>query len=60
MMEHGVAVGHADPPGKYREVDTQQDMDLARPCGGPEVAARPLPLFPASTLGSMPRPADSA
>ena len=30
MIEHGVAFGHADTPGNYREIDTQQDMDLAQ------------------------------
>jgi len=30
MIEHGVAFGHADTAGKYREIDTQQDMDLAQ------------------------------
>ncbi len=30
MIEQGVAIGHADTPGKYREIDTQQDMDLAQ------------------------------
>lgn len=30
MIEHGIAFGHADTPGKYREIDTQQDMDLAQ------------------------------
>ena len=30
MIEQGVAFGHADTHGKYREIDTQQDMDLAQ------------------------------
>ena len=30
MIEHGIAFGHADTPGKYREIDTQEDMDLAQ------------------------------
>lgn len=30
MIEHGMAFGHADTPGNYREIDTQQDMDLAQ------------------------------
>jgi choline kinase len=30
MIEHGVGFGHADTPGNYREIDTQQDMDLAQ------------------------------
>ncbi len=30
MIEQGVALGHADTPGLYREIDTQQDMDLAQ------------------------------
>ena len=30
MIEHGVDFGHADTPGNYREIDTQQDMDLAQ------------------------------
>jgi choline kinase len=30
MIEAGVPMGHADTPGHYMEVDTQQDFDLAR------------------------------
>ena len=30
MIEHGIAFGHVDTPGKYREIDTQEDMDLAQ------------------------------
>jgi len=30
MIEHGMDFGHADTPGHYREIDTQQDMDLAQ------------------------------
>jgi L-glutamine-phosphate cytidylyltransferase len=30
MIEAGVAMGHADTPGRYLEVDTQEDYDLAR------------------------------
>jgi len=30
MIETGVKMGHADTPGNYMEVDTQQDFDLAR------------------------------
>jgi choline kinase len=30
MIEHGMEFGHADTPGHYREIDTQQDMDLAQ------------------------------
>ena len=30
MIEHGIAFGHADTPGNYREIDTQEDMDLAQ------------------------------
>jgi choline kinase len=30
MIEHGIEFGHADTPGHYREIDTQQDMDLAQ------------------------------
>lgn len=30
MIEQGVAFGHVDTPGRYREIDTQQDMDLAQ------------------------------
>jgi L-glutamine-phosphate cytidylyltransferase len=30
MIEAGVPFGHADTPGEYMEVDTQEDFDLAR------------------------------
>ncbi len=30
MIEQGVVFGHADTPGNYREIDTQEDMDLAQ------------------------------
>jgi L-glutamine-phosphate cytidylyltransferase len=30
MIEAGVPMGHADTPGNYMEVDTQEDFDLAR------------------------------
>ena len=30
MIEAGVAIHHADTPGNYMEVDTQEDFDLAR------------------------------
>lgn len=30
MIEAGVAMGHADTPGNYAEVDTQEDFGLAR------------------------------
>jgi choline kinase len=30
MIEQGIPFGHADTPGKYREIDTQEDMDLAQ------------------------------
>lgn len=30
MIEHGVTLAHADTPGHYLEVDTQEDFDLAR------------------------------
>lgn len=30
MIEQGIAFGHADTPGKYREIDTQEDMNLAQ------------------------------
>ena len=30
MIEAGVKMTHADTPGNYMEVDTQQDFDLAR------------------------------
>ena len=30
MIEAGVKIAHADTPGNYMEVDTQQDFDLAR------------------------------
>ena len=30
MIEQGVEFGHADTHGKYREIDTQEDMELAQ------------------------------
>ena len=30
MIEAGVAIGHADTAGRYMEVDTQEDFELAR------------------------------
>jgi choline kinase len=30
MIEQGHAFGHVDTPGKYREIDTQEDMNLAQ------------------------------
>ena len=30
MIEHGVAFGHQDTPGDYREIDTLEDLDLAQ------------------------------
>ena len=30
MIEQGIEFGHADTHGNYREIDTQQDMDLAQ------------------------------
>jgi len=30
MIEQGIPFGHADTPGKYREIDTQEDMNLAQ------------------------------
>lgn len=30
MIEHGVHFGHADTHGNYREIDTQEDLDLAQ------------------------------
>jgi hypothetical protein len=30
MIEQGVALGHADTHGQYREIDTQEDLDLAQ------------------------------
>ena len=30
MIEQGVRFGHADTHGRYREIDTQEDMDLAQ------------------------------
>ena len=40
MIEQGVEFGHADTHGNYREIDTQQDMDLAQKGWSPEVSAR--------------------
>ena len=30
LIEQGVEFGHADTHGKYREIDTQEDMELAQ------------------------------
>ena len=30
MIEQGIEFGHADTHGRYREIDTQEDMDLAQ------------------------------
>ena len=30
MIEQGVEFGHADTHGRYREIDTQEDLDLAQ------------------------------
>lgn len=30
MIEHGVRMAHADTPGEYMEVDTQEDFELAQ------------------------------
>ena len=30
MIEQGIPFGHADTPGNYREIDTQEDMNLAQ------------------------------
>ena len=30
MIESGVKMAHADTPGNYMEVDTQQDFELAQ------------------------------
>ncbi|HUA51316.1 MAG TPA: phosphocholine cytidylyltransferase family protein [Candidatus Sulfotelmatobacter sp.] len=30
MIENGVLFGHVDTPGNYREIDTQEDMELAQ------------------------------
>ena len=30
MIEQGISFGHADTPGNYREIDTQEDMNLAQ------------------------------
>ena len=30
MIEQGVEFGHADTHGQYREIDTQEDLDLAQ------------------------------
>ena len=30
MIEQGVHFGHADTHGQYREIDTQEDLDLAQ------------------------------
>ena len=55
MIEAGVQMAHADTPGNYIEIDTQQDFELAQ-----SVLARlsmAKLLFPASVVGSMPRSA---
>ena len=36
MIEAGVKMTHADTPGHYMEVDTQEDFDLARKHWGGE------------------------
>ena len=36
MIEAGVVFGHADTPGNYMEVDTQEDFELARRFWKPE------------------------
>ena len=43
MIEAGVAIHHADTPGNYMEVDTQEDFELARRdwCVTPPVIAQP-------------------
>jgi hypothetical protein len=30
MIEQGVEFGHADTHGQYREIDTQEDLNLAQ------------------------------
>ena len=30
MIEQGMPIGHADTHGRYREIDTQEDLDLAQ------------------------------
>lgn len=30
MIEHDIPFGHVDTPGRYREIDTQEDMNLAQ------------------------------
>jgi choline kinase len=30
MIEQGIPFGHVDTPGNYREIDTQEDMNLAQ------------------------------
>jgi hypothetical protein len=30
MIEQGVEFGHSDTHGQYREIDTQEDLDLAQ------------------------------
>lgn len=30
MIEQGTKLGHVDTPGRYREIDTQEDLDLAQ------------------------------
>jgi choline kinase len=41
MVEAGVRLGHADTPGGYMEIDTQQDFELARRFWGGSDGARP-------------------
>lgn len=36
MIETGVKIGHADTPGNYMEIDTQEDFELARKYWRPE------------------------
>ncbi|QQS12413.1 MAG: phosphocholine cytidylyltransferase family protein [Rhodospirillales bacterium] len=35
MIEQGVRFGHEDTPGNYREIDTQEDMNLAQTLWNP-------------------------
>jgi choline kinase len=35
MLEQGLSMAHADTPGHYREIDTQQDLDLAQDLWNP-------------------------
>jgi len=36
MLEQGLSMAHADTPGHYREIDTQQDLDLAQDLWNPQ------------------------